>query len=249
MRCVTSDDRRLRRWWRSDEKGYPLEATLRLCPDPWATLPWQASNGLTGRVGAFRGYAVARDESTASETDAQLVARVRSGDARAFERLVRRHLRMAHAVARSKLDGDPDDADDVCQEAFVTALQRIDDCREPDRFAAWLASIVRNKAHNYRSYLAVRRAAPLDSAHSVHSPEDTGEQVERHEFEAEIEEAVKHLTELQRAVFVRFDLEGWGHSEIAEDLGISQGASRFHLHAARRTLRKRLTAYPMAWSG
>ena len=65
------------------------------------------------------------------ETDGLLVSRVRRGDSRAFDRLVRRHLRAAHAVARAKLD-NPDDADDVVQDAFIKALERIDDCRNPD---------------------------------------------------------------------------------------------------------------------
>ena len=77
------------------------------------------------------------------ETDGILVANVRRGDSRAFDQLVRRHLRAAHAVARSQLR-NPDDADDVCQEAFIKALKRIDDCRDPEKFRAWLLTIVRN---------------------------------------------------------------------------------------------------------
>jgi RNA polymerase sigma-70 factor (ECF subfamily) len=84
-----------------------------------------------------------------SETDGVLVARVRRGDSRAFDQLVRRHLRTAHAVARSKLD-NPADADDVVQDAFIKALQRIDGCRNPEGFRGWLLVIVRNTAHNYR---------------------------------------------------------------------------------------------------
>lgn len=221
-------------------------ASLTLGTDPWSVL--SAPTAAWGRPATIRGYAVAEDHTKAAETDAELVARVRAGDERAFEQLVRRHLRMAHAVARSKLSGDTDDADDVCQEAFLTALKRIEDCRDPARFGSWLASIVRNKAHNYRSYLAVRQAAPLESIASVRSSDDSSEEVEREELEAGIREAMTHLTELQRAVFVRFDLEGWNHGEIAEELGISAGACRFHLHSARRTLRDRLTAFPLAWS-
>jgi RNA polymerase sigma-70 factor (ECF subfamily) len=155
---------------------------------------------------------------------------------------------MAHAVARSRLDGDPDDADDVCQEAFMTALERIDDCRNPERFGSWLMSIVRNKAHNYRSYLAVRKATPLEDVATLRSSDDTGAGVERRELAEDIGEAMNDLTDLQRTVFVHFDLEGWDHREIAERLGISPGASRFHLHAARRTLRRRLAVHPLAWS-
>lgn len=202
------------------------------------------------RNGIEPGRAVVAQDTTAvaSETDAELVERVRSGDPRAFERLVRRHLGVAHMVARSKLSGDSDDADDVCQEAFIAALERIDDCRDPARFRSWLLTIVRNKAHNRREYLAVRDAAPLDAVGPMASSADTSARVERRELREELATAMEGLTDLQRRVFVRFDMEGWDHGEIAEEMGISRGASRVHLHAARRALRKRLSTHPMAWS-
>ena len=201
-------------------------------------------------VYGLRERAVTREngKTPALDTDAQLVERVRLGDRRAFERLVRRYLPEAHCVARMKLGGDPDDADDVCQEAFVTALQKIEDCRNPDRFRAWLFTIVRNKAHNYRGYLAARRSQPLYEASTVASDEDASALVESHELQDDLSAALEELTELQREVFVRFDMEGRPHGEIADVLGISPNASRFHLHVARRALRPHLTAYPIAWS-
>ena len=112
------------------------------------------------------------------ETDGLLVARVRRGDSRAFDQLVRRHLRTAHAVARATLD-NPDDADDVCQDAFIRALQQIDSCRNPERFKAWLMAIVRNTAHNRRQYNQVRTAVPLEKAVSAASGDDPLADAER----------------------------------------------------------------------
>ncbi|MCH7729611.1 MAG: sigma-70 family RNA polymerase sigma factor, partial [Planctomycetes bacterium] len=80
------------------------------------------------------------DETT---PDATYVARARRGDASAFEALVRRHYRVAYAVALALLSNNMD-AEDVCQDAFLKALERLDDCREPDKFASWLLRIVRN---------------------------------------------------------------------------------------------------------
>ena len=78
-------------------------------------------------------------------TDAHLVAQVRKGDEQAFEILVRRHLGAAHSFAYSIL-GEDADADDVCQDAFIIALRRVEQCRAPERFRAWLLAIVRNAA-------------------------------------------------------------------------------------------------------
>src|SRR6185295_1699095 len=60
-------------------------------------------------------------------TDSRLVARALAGETRAFEELVRRHLRSAHAVALGVL-GNPADAEDVCQDAFLTALEKLEEC-------------------------------------------------------------------------------------------------------------------------
>ena len=178
------------------------------------------------------------------ETDGILVARVRRGDSRAFDQLVRRHLRTAHAVAKTNLD-NPSDADDVCQDAFIRALRRIDDCRDPDRFGAWLMAIVRNTAHNRRDYNRIRTTVPLEKALFAASRDDPLADAGRAELRGHLKEAMTHLTELQRRVLVLYDLEGWKHGEIARELGISAGSSRVHLHVARRTMRKRLSG-PLA---
>ncbi len=174
-----------------------------------------------------------------AETDGILVQRVRRGDSRAFDQLVRRHLRTAHTVARSRLD-NPEDADDVCQEAFIRALERIDDCRNPDGFRSWLLAIVRNTAHNQREYERVRNATSIDSVIALPSRDDPLADAGNAELRVHLTEAMRHLTELQRRVLILYDLEGWKHNEIARELGISAGSSRVHLHVARRNMRKHL---------
>src|SRR5262249_56976677 len=74
-----------------------------------------------------------------------LVVRAQRGDAPAFAALVRRFLRAAYAVALAIVRRRAD-AEDVAQDAFVLALERIGSCREPARFAGWLLTIVRNRA-------------------------------------------------------------------------------------------------------
>lgn len=173
--------------------------------------------------------------------DAALVARVRLGETHAFELLVRRHLAAAHQVARAALGRDRDEADDPVQEAFITALVRIDQCRDPTKFRSWLLMIVRNRSHNRRDYLAVRRYTALEDveSHAV-ADDDTGRAVEESELRRQLDAAMTRLTDLQREVFRRHDLEGWDHAEIAEALGISKVGSRYHLHVARRALRRNL---------
>ncbi|MDB4947563.1 MAG: polymerase sigma factor, sigma-70 family, partial [Gemmatimonadetes bacterium] len=173
------------------------------------------------------------------ETDARLVERARRGDADAFGALVRRHLKSAYAVALGQL-GEPADAEDACQDAFVTALQRLEECRKPDQFGPWLFSIVRNRARDRRRWRAVRDALPLESAAHVGSRDDPGLDVERLELREDLLDAMRGLTELQREVVLLYDIQGWSHKEIAGKLGISDGSARVHLFNARRALRERL---------
>lgn len=179
-------------------------------------------------------------EEVVGITDASLVARARLGHAAAFDALVRRHYRVAYAVALAIL-GNGMDAEDVCQETFVKALDKLDDCRQPEKFVAWLLQIVRNRARNFFDYRRVRMAQPLDTT-AVASSLSPARDAERSELHEVLEEALAELSEVQREVVLLHDLEGWKHREIGETLGLSEGAARQHLFAARRKLRELLGA-------
>jgi RNA polymerase sigma-70 factor (ECF subfamily) len=179
------------------------------------------------------------DRDGGSPEDAALVGRVRDGDRGASDRLVRRHLRAAHALAASILDSE-DDADDVCQDAMVTALDRIEQCKDPRRFEGWLMAIVRNCAFARLRAPGVKRREALDDT-SVGSNGRNPEHEAMHaELMRDVQCALTTLTELQRRVLVLHDLEGWRHSEIGDELSISTGSSRVLLHKARRALRSAL---------
>ena len=178
------------------------------------------------------------------ESDAALVARALAGDADSFEALVHRHFRAAYAVALA-LTREPADADDVCQDAFVRAWERLADCREPERFAAWLAQIVRNRARNRLAYFRVRRAAPLSAAADRAGAASPHADAEREELRRALLAALGTLPPVQREVVMLHDLEGMRHGEVAELVGCSEGMSRRHLSDARRVLRQRLAdRYP-----
>ena len=177
------------------------------------------------------------DETTPAAT---YVERARRGDASAFEALVRRYYRAAYAVALALLSNSMD-AEDVCQDAFLKALERLDDCREPDKFASWLLRIVRNRAHNFRAYRRVRATESLELAGAA-GREDSARDAERADLRERLEDALGQLSEIQRQVVLLHDLEGLKHREIAGHLAISEGMSRQHVLNARRTLREILGA-------
>jgi RNA polymerase sigma-70 factor, ECF subfamily len=172
------------------------------------------------------------------ETDAELVHSVRRGDRRAAGRLLQRYLRACRAVALA-VTGVEADADDVCQEAFVVAVERIDDCRDPEKFGKWLLQIVRNRARNLVRADSGRRQVPLSDTAPAAGP-SPATQLERKELRERLLGALAQIPEQHREVVLLHDLEGWKHREIAERLGLPEGTVRSHLHHARRRLRRML---------
>jgi RNA polymerase sigma-70 factor, ECF subfamily len=171
-------------------------------------------------------------------SDEILVEQARRGDPAAFDTLVRRHYRAAYAVALAIL-GRRADAEDVCQDAWVRALERLEDCRAPDRFVYWLLQIVRNRARNYLDYRRVRAAEPLEPDTAA-GADDPRKDLETELLRGRLEESLAQLPEVQRQIVLLHDLEGWSHREIAASLEISEVMSRQHLFQARRRLREHL---------
>ena len=168
--------------------------------------------------------------------EAVLVERARRGDAAAFETLVRRYARQAHAMALAVVK-EQADAEDVVQDAFIRALERLEECRNPARFGAWFLRIVRNRAHSVRRYLGVRDAAPLDAVPLSSDEPGPARDTERSRLREDLMEALGTLTEVQREVVLLHDLEGWKHREIGELLELPEGTVRAHRFHARRALR------------
>lgn len=174
------------------------------------------------------------------ESDGALVARARGGEAKAFEALVRRHTRAALRVAFAIL-GSHADAEDVCQDAWVRALEKLETCREPDRFAFWFLQIVRNRARNMLVARRIRSADSIESE-SATGLEDPKREHRGERLRARLEKALSAIPEMHRVIVLLHDLEGWTHREIAQAAEISEVMSRQHLFQARRRLREILGA-------
>ena len=116
------------------------------------------------------------------------------------------------------------------------ALERLEECRSPDRFAGWFLTIVRNRSRNVvrREILRDTDPVPEGAPDRGRTPEEVREHVE---LEDRLQCALQKLPQVQREVVLLHDLEGWKHREIAERLGLPAGTIRSHLHFARKALR------------
>ncbi len=177
-------------------------------------------------------------DSVVVDGDGELVARARLGDEAAFGELVVRYRRPAYTVSLS-ITGKHEDAEDVAQEAFLVALARLDECRNPDRFGGWFLTIARNRARNLVRRRSVRAVDELLFEVPARTP-GPERQTELGELREALIRAMDHLTDVQREVLLLHDLEGWKHREIAERLDLPAGTVRSHLHFARKRLRTQL---------
>jgi RNA polymerase sigma-70 factor (ECF subfamily) len=178
--------------------------------------------------------------------DAALVERARRGDADAFNHLAKKHLKAVHAAALS-VTGEASDAEDVVQDAFVIALERLDDCQPAEKFRPWILTITRNRALDLLRRNRVRRYEPLETDEgtndSISASRDPSplKQTELADAREHLQAAIATLTPVRREVLLLYDLEGWSHAEIAEHLQLATPTVRSHLFLARRDLRARLS--------
>jgi RNA polymerase sigma-70 factor (ECF subfamily) len=135
------------------------------------------------------------------------------------------------------------DVEDVAQETFLRALDRIR-TYDPDRpFAPWLYQIARNVARNRIAGRARRKTEPLPDEGLAGGADDPEAELERSEIRRRVDAAVAGLPERQRAVFRLLDVEGFSAAEAAEMLGLTSGTVRSHLSHARSALREALAPW------
>lgn len=164
--------------------------------------------------------------------DAALAA---AGDARAFERLYRRHIDRVHSLARRLIGTD--EADEVTQDVFVRVWEKLGTFRGEAAFGTWLHRVAINVILGRRKKLGIRRDRYVEGDEVLGR---LGSNPKEAETAVDFESAIERLPEGAQQVFVLHDMEGYKHDEIAEMMGISAGTSKSQLHRARMILRRHL---------
>ncbi|MEI7955761.1 MAG: sigma-70 family RNA polymerase sigma factor [Verrucomicrobiota bacterium] len=187
-------------------------------------------------------------------TDGEWVRRAKAGELIAFERLANRHEKRVYSLALRMMRHEQD-AQDVTQQAFLSALEHLDGFRGEAEFSTWLMRIATHAALKL-----IRKRDGLDTvsleaatestdddepiphpeyiADWRHSPEEL---VARNETRRLLDEALVQLDEKHRLVFLLRDVEGMSVKEAAASLGLSEANVKVRLLRARLQLRELLT--------
>lgn len=185
-------------------------------------------------------------------TETLEAAALRPNKRQVFEQLVYKHQKFVLNVAY-RMTGDPEEAKDLAQEAFVRAFRAFDRFQPGTSFERWLYRIVANLyidsvrrkgRHHEESLNAPVNTlnGPVDRVvpDSTHDPEEI---LETHAFTGEVQKAMESITPEYRIAVILCDVEGLSYEEIAQVLRCSIGTVRSRIHRGRKQLRDRLRSY------
>jgi RNA polymerase sigma-70 factor (ECF subfamily) len=179
-------------------------------------------------------------EEVTEQEELGLVLAAQAGDSEAFGQLVERHERAVYALANRRLNNHAE-SQELAQEVFVKAFQRIDQLRQPECFSGWLRSITTRMAINR----AVRRGPVIPtepqtleaSCVDARTPLKAALAGER---ERQVRDGLGRLGELDRQTLVAFYVDGESLLEMSDRFRSPVGTIKRRLHVARKRLAKEL---------
>lgn len=174
----------------------------------------------------------------------RLVRASQAGEKAAFDKLVRLYQRPATRVAVGIL-GDANDAAEAVQEGFIKAYMNIGQLKYPRRFRLWLLKIVTNVAVGQQRK-ARRRAEILKILRGRQARREALRPIDREALKGlkhAIQQAMVRLTEKEAKAITLFGLEDLPQDEVAEIMGCSAEAVRWHVYRARQKLKVWLKEY------
>lgn len=178
------------------------------------------------------------------QSDIELVVRIQGGDAAAFDELMQRYKRPVVNFVYRML-GNAADAEDVAQEVFVRAYQRLGAFKVQSakaKISTWLFTLAHNAAIDR---LRWRKRHPADSVESapeasLSTTTDAAGEASAHEIGQHIADAVAALPEDQRTALVLAECQGLAYAEIAQVMKCSEKSIESRLYRAKQTLREKL---------
>jgi RNA polymerase sigma-70 factor (ECF subfamily) len=186
-------------------------------------------------------------------TEAVLLDRCKSGDANAWDQLIRRYEKSVYKFAYS-LCRNHEEAGDIAGQVFLRLYQNLHTFRNEASFTSWLFRIVHNTYLDlcirpaHRSHLSLDAGPNNDeesfAGRDIMDPSPSPETLcMEHETARLLAKAIHHLPAYQRQVLRMYHTEGKSYEEIAATTGLSIGTVKSRLNRARNMLRERLDAH------
>ncbi len=187
--------------------------------------------------------------SSAAE-DRIFVERAQAGDTRAFDELVRKYTPKLYGLVYN-MTSNREDTSDLLQEIFAKAYRALKRFQGKSSFYTWIYSISVNMTLNFLKKRGRYAKVSLDDVDSgIHNDpdfikittanRDTVREVNIHELQKRLNEALMKLSEDHRTVVTLYDVQGLQHNEISKILGVSEGTVRSRLFYAHRLLQSLL---------
>ncbi|HUL52151.1 MAG TPA: sigma-70 family RNA polymerase sigma factor [Opitutaceae bacterium] len=187
-----------------------------------------------------------------ADADWEVVKKVQAGDVAAFDRLIVKYRERIYSVVYN-LCANREDAADLAQCTFIKAFQSINRFQGQSSFFTWVYRIAVNatlthlRKNRLRTFFSFERITEEDRTSEVIEAltDKTGADREAFvkELQEKLNEALQKLSINHRMVVTLFEIEGLGHSEIAEIMGCSVGTVRSRLHYAKQLLQADLQSY------
>ncbi|MBU0487917.1 MAG: RNA polymerase sigma factor [Bacteroidetes bacterium] len=172
---------------------------------------------------------------------ALLLDAIIQGDQLAHKRIYEQYREAMFRICL-RISGCREDAEDMLQESFMDAFSKLKSYRGESTFGAWLRRIVMNRCINsVRKRKALREDLLSLSDCDLPSEEECFDTEQEEIDYSEVIEASGRLPENLRDVFRLYALEGYGHDEVADILGITSGTSRIRLLRARNRVKEIVT--------
>jgi RNA polymerase sigma factor (sigma-70 family) len=172
-----------------------------------------------------------------TEAAANIVKRCIKGDRKAQETLYDRYYQTLYGICL-RYTKDSDDAKDVLQDVFVKIYGSLDSLKNPRALDAWVKQIAIRCSINYYNR-RIKDKAPQSVVEQEVANEDHVEILSTLNND-EILKCIQELPSGYQMVFNMFVIDGYGHKEIADQLGISENTSKSQLRSAKQRLKENL---------
>jgi RNA polymerase sigma factor (sigma-70 family) len=176
------------------------------------------------------------DKTDLSATVERWVDKARAGDRLAFEQLYRSHCDRIYALCWRMCGGDRALAEDMVQEAFIRAWNKLHLFKGDSKFGTWLHRVTVNVVLSDRRIRVKRLQREQEFSDDLERVL-VGDKNVFAGLRKDLEAAIAGLPERARTVLILYDIEGYQHNEIAEMTGMAVGSSKAQLHRARKLVR------------